>query len=63
MDAWIAEAVGTMHINRITQSMVADKMGVTSRYVNMILTGAKSPKGAREKIESAIDEIIAEQQK
>lgn len=28
MDSWIAEAVGTMHINKITQKAVARKWDV-----------------------------------
>lgn len=60
METWIADAVGKMHINKITQKEVASKMGVTEDYVSMILRGVRTPKGARERIEKAIDEIIAE---
>lgn len=63
MSEWIAEAVGKMHMNRITQKDVATKMGVSEDYVSMILRGVRDPKGAQERIESAINEIIAEQQK
>lgn len=60
METWIADTVGKMHIHKITQLQVAEKMGVSARYISMILTGVKTPKGARERIEKAIDEIIAE---
>ena len=58
MDSWIAEAVGTMHINKITQKAVASKMGCTTDY--MILTGKRKPPQAKERILGAINEIIAE---
>ena len=60
MDSWIAEAVGTMHINKITQKAVASKMGCTTNYISMILTGKRKPPQAKERILGAINEIIAE---
>lgn len=60
MGEWIAEAVGKMHINKITQAQLAEKMGVTREYVVMILNGRKSPEDAERRIMQAIDEIIAE---
>lgn len=62
MDKWIAKAVGLMHIHKITQIMIADKIGWSNDYVSMILRGVKKPKGAKEKILNAIDEIIAEKE-
>ena len=59
MQDWIGNAVGKMHTNKITQIMIAEKIGWSNDYVSMILRGVKSPKGAKEKIETAIDEIIA----
>ena len=59
MDNWIETAVGKMHINKITQIELADCLGVTNDYVSMILNGRRSPKGAKERILTAIDEIIA----
>ena len=49
-----------MHINKITQSQLAGKMGVTNDYIWMILNGKKSPKNAENRINSAIDQILAE---
>lgn len=60
MNKWIASAVGKMHINKITQNELADKMSVTRGYITMILNGKRSPKGAKDRINTAIDEIIAE---
>lgn len=60
MDNWIANAVGKMHINKITQKDVATKMGVSEDYVSMILRGVRTPPNAADRINNAIDEIIAE---
>lgn len=59
MEQWIAGVVGKMHINKITQSQLAEKLGVTNDYVWMILNGKKTPKDAEQRITKAIDEIIA----
>lgn len=58
MDKWIADAVGKMHINRITQTDVAAEMEVTNDYVSMILRGVKTPKNAETRVMQAIDNII-----
>lgn len=63
MDSWIGEAVGKMHLNRITNKALADKLGYTADYISMILRGVKSPAGIEEKVKTAIDEIIAEKEK
>lgn len=60
MDVWIAEAVGKMHIHKIKQKDVAKKTGYTREYIGMILRGIKASDKAKVKIESAIEEIIAE---
>lgn len=60
MDKWIADAVGRMHVHKVTQKDIATALGVTREYVNMILNGTKSPKHAKERINQAIDDIIAE---
>lgn len=62
MENWIAEAVGKMHINHITQKDIAERLGVTNDYISMILLGKKTPKNAEERITNAINEIIAERQ-
>lgn len=60
MEKWIAKAVGSMHINRISNIEIAKKLNVTPEYVSMILNGKKTPKSACERINAAIDEIIEE---
>lgn len=60
MESWIGEAVGKMHLNKITQKTLADKLGYTPDYISMIFRGVKSPAGIEEKVNKAIDEIIAQ---
>lgn len=60
LEQWIAEAVGKMHINKITQTQLADRLGVTNDYIWMILNGKKSPKNIESRVMTAIDEIISE---
>ena len=60
MDGWIANAVGKMHVNRISNIDIAKKLNFTVGYVSMILNGKKTPKDAETRIMSAIDEIIRE---
>ena len=60
MDSWIANAVGKMHVNKISNIDVAKKLNFTVEYVSMILNGKKTPKNAETRIMSAIDEIIRE---
>ena len=60
MDNWISEAVGEMHVHKITNILLAKKMGIRPTYLSMILNGKRSPKGADKRILNAIQEIISE---
>lgn len=60
MEQWIANAVGKMHVNKVSQTDVAKKMGVTNDYIWMILNGKKSPVNAEKRIMTAVDKIIQE---
>ena len=57
-EAWTGEIVKQMHLHRVSAKELAEAAGVTNAYVSMILHGARSPKGAREMLETALDEII-----
>ena len=59
MEKWIDKAIVKMHRNKITQIKLAEHLGVTNDYISMIFRGVKNPKGAKEKILNAIEEIIA----
>lgn len=59
MENWIGSVVGKMHINNIKQDELAECMGIRRDYLNKILNGKCNPNGAREKIENAINSILA----
>ena len=56
---WTGDLVGLMHTNRISFQALADKLGVTNRYVSMVLNGHREPPGAEDKFRAAVDELIA----
>lgn len=57
---WTGHLVGKMHNNKVTNIDLAEKLGYDKNYVSMVLNGKKTPKGARERFEKAVDEIIKE---
>lgn len=61
MENWIEIAVGRMHTNKISNIALAKHLGISAEYVSEILNGRKikNGKGTKEKILTAIDEIIA----
>ena len=59
-EAWTGKVVGRMHVLGISHKEVADRMGVTNRYLSMLLNGHRSPKGAEEMVSVAIDQIERE---
>lgn len=63
LDKWIATAVGKMHLNKITQTELANKLGIRRDYLNKILNGVEKPANAQERITKALDELIAEKRK
>lgn len=60
METWIANVVGKMHVNKISNIDLAKRLDVTPQYISELLNGKKSPKGAEERIVDAVDAIIAE---
>lgn len=57
-EQWTANLIGTMHLYEITQIQLAEQLGVTAGYVNMVLNGKKSPRGASDKFQAALTELI-----
>ena len=55
---WTGRIVGLLHTHRITQTLLANEMGVTAQYVSMVLNGKKTPKGIEERMEAAIHTIV-----
>ena len=59
-DIWAANIKAKMFLCSITDSMIAESLGVSRQYVNMMLNGKRAPKGSREKLEAAVEKLIAE---
>lgn len=60
MGTWIAEVIGKMHVHKITQTALAEHMGVRRDYVSRVLNGGRNPSDkTAEKITAAVDEMIA----
>lgn len=59
---WTGDAVAKMHIYGISQNDLANKLGCTREYVNIVLNGRKTPKGAQGRFSEALDELIAQKQ-
>lgn len=60
LEKWIATVVGKMHVNKIKQTELAEKLGIRRDYLNKILNGADRPANAEERITKALDELIVE---
>lgn len=58
---WTGDLVGLMHNHRITNRMLATALGVTDRYVSMILNGHREPPGAEERFKAALSELITQE--
>ena len=50
---WTGNLVGLMHNEKITNIQLAEKLGVTDRYVSMVLNGHREPDGAEQTEETA----------
>ena len=56
---WTGRIVGLLHTHRITQVELASELGLTAQYISMVLNGKKTSKGIDERMEVAIQAIIA----
>ncbi len=56
---WTGDLVGLMHTHRISFSALAEKLGVTNRYVSMVINGHRDPAGAEERFTAAVNELIS----
>ena len=59
-EKWTGNLIGKMHNNGIKQVDLANKLGFTNAYTGMILRGERKPPNIREKMEAAVNEIIAQ---
>lgn len=63
MEQWRGKCFGKMHIHGISQSELAEEIGIRRDYLCKVLNGKENPKGARERIEEAIKKIIDRRKK
>ncbi len=55
---WTGVVVGEMHLNGITGKALAAELGWNAKYLSQVLNSPDPPKGAQQKIRTAIDNII-----
>lgn len=55
---WTAEAVSLLHLYGIKQNAVAEKCGMTKQYLSQILSGTETPPGGKDRVMSAIHQLI-----
>lgn len=56
---WTGDAVKRMHLDSISTTEVAKEIGWSRNYLWLVLSGNRTPKGAREKVMSAIESITS----
>lgn len=49
-----------MHNNGVSKKQLAAQLGITGEYVSMVLAGKCRPKGAQQRFEAAVNNIISE---
>lgn len=59
---WTGNLVGLMHDHKITAKQLASHLGITDRYVSMVLNEKRNPKDAKEKFSAALNELISLQE-
>lgn len=57
-EKWTGALIGKMHNNGVKQSELAEKLGITNAYAGMILRGERKPPNIRQRMETALEEII-----
>ena len=60
---WTGDAVGLMHVYRISHEELAERIGWSRRYLYRILEGMDTPAKARKKVLDAINAIRYEKAK
>lgn len=60
---WTGNLVGLMHNEKVSFNELASELGVTNRYVSMVLNGHRDPEGAEEKFRAALARIIMRRSK
>ena len=59
---WTGALVGRMHIYGITATELAEEMCCSKAYVGMLLNGQRTPKGGRERLETALERLVSQRE-
>lgn len=59
---WVCDFVGRLHRHRVTITQLSEEMGLTREYLSMILNGHREPPGMEQRMNNALDNIIAKKQ-
>ena len=57
---WTGQIIGRLHNNGLTAKQLAAHMGINEKYLSQVINGHKTPKGAEERFNAALDELIAQ---
>lgn len=55
---WTGRVVGDLHMQGITMQQLAAEMGITNRYLAMIINGHRNPPDAEKRCREAIERIV-----
>ena len=57
---WTGELIGKMHTMKIKHKDLALKLGYHEKYVSQVLNGHTEPKGAEQRFNQALNELVQE---
>ena len=57
---WTAEIIGKMHLAGVTAKQLAVEVGWHEKYLSAVMNGHREPKGAEEKVRTALNRLTAE---
>lgn len=63
VEEWTGAIVAKLHINGIKGVELARELGVTPEYVSMVLNGKRPGAGMKDRMNAAIDAIVARKSK
>lgn len=55
---WTADLLGEMHLAGVTAKQLAAEVGWNPKYLSVVLNGHKEPKGAENKLRSALNRLV-----
>ena len=60
---WTGKLLGKMHTYGITAKQLAAQLDYHPKYVSAVMNSHKEPKGAEQRFNAALDELIAAKEK